>query len=54
MGLCIRIYKMKDEYEFVAWIYENYLIANRDTLLEYMEDGDTYNLFLEDMGLTDA
>jgi len=42
------------EDRFVVWLYDNYVINNGDTLIKYLEDGVTYDLFLEEMGLEDA
>ena len=44
---------MKYEDEFVAWLYETYNIGNGHTLIGYMEDGVSYDLFLHDLGLED-
>jgi hypothetical protein len=45
--------KMKYEEEFIAWLHSNYQIGNGHTLVRYMEDGVSYDAFLEEMGLTD-
>jgi hypothetical protein len=44
---------MKYEDEFIAWLYIHYNIGNDDTLLKYMEDGISYNMFLQDNDLED-
>ena len=44
---------MKYEDEFTEWLYANYQIGNGDTLIEYLEDGYTYDVFLAEMGLED-
>jgi hypothetical protein len=44
---------MKYEEEYTAWLYATRSIGNGDALLHYLEDGDTYNLFLDEMGLVD-
>ena len=44
---------MKYEEEFTAWLYENYTINNGDALIHYLEDGESYDIFLSEMGLTD-
>lgn len=44
---------MKYESEYTAWLYMNYTINNGDALIHYLEDGETYDIFLQEMGLTD-
>lgn len=44
---------MKYEEEFTAWLYENYTINNGDALIHYLEDGVSYDIFLQEFGLTD-
>ena len=44
---------MKYEAEFTNWLYKNYTINNGDALIYYLEDGETYNIFLQEMGLVD-
>lgn len=44
---------MKYEQEFIDWLYENHPIGNGDMLLSYMEDGISYETFLEENGLID-
>ena len=44
---------MKYESEFTAWLYMNYPIGNGDALIHYLEDGVTYDIFLQEMGLVD-
>lgn len=44
---------MKYENEFIEWLYKNYPIGNGDTLLKYMEDGVSYDEFLQENGLED-
>jgi len=44
---------MKYEDEFVTWLYNQYFIGNDDTLIQYMEDGISYDDFLDEMGLED-
>ena len=52
-GFTTRKTNMKYEDEFIAWLYENYTIGNGDTLIKYLEDGVSYDLFLIDMGYED-
>lgn len=52
-GLHYKDTNMKYEEEYTAWLYATRSIGNGDALLHYLEDGDTYNKFLTDMGLTD-
>jgi hypothetical protein len=44
---------MKYEDEFTAWLYANVSIPNGDVLIQYLEDGYTYDAFLSEMGLED-
>jgi hypothetical protein len=44
---------MKYESEFITWLYDQHNIGNGDTLLKYMEDGVSYDIFLDEKGLTD-
>ncbi|HEY7867382.1 MAG TPA: hypothetical protein VIC51_15425 [Psychromonas sp.] len=44
---------MKYEDEFINWLYTQYNIGNGDTLIKYMEDGVSYDNFLNEMGLED-
>jgi hypothetical protein len=44
---------MKYEDEFINWLYAKYNIGNGDTLIKYMEDGVSYDNFLNEMGLED-
>jgi hypothetical protein len=44
---------MKYEDEFTVWLYNNYTITNGDMLVEYLEDGISYDDFLNEMGLED-
>ena len=44
---------MKYEEEFTAWLYDRYFIPNGDVLILHMEDGESYNTFLSEMGLED-
>lgn len=44
---------MKYEEEFTAWLYNNRIINNGDALIHYLEDGYTYQLFLDELGLKD-
>jgi hypothetical protein len=44
---------MKYEDEFINWLYKQYNIGNGDTLIKYMEDGHSYDNFLDEMGLED-
>jgi hypothetical protein len=44
---------MKYESEFITWLYTQHIIGNNDTLLKYMEDGVSYDIFLMRWGLTD-
>lgn len=44
---------MKYESEYTAWLYMNYPIYNGDALVHYLEDTTVYDIFLNEMGLTD-
>jgi hypothetical protein len=44
---------MKYESEFIDWLYTQHVIGNGDTLIKYMEDGVSYDIFLDEMGLND-
>jgi hypothetical protein len=44
---------MKYEDEYINWLYAQYSINNGDTLIKYLEDGDTYNTFLDETGRED-
>jgi hypothetical protein len=44
---------MKYESDFIMWLYTQHIISNNDTLLKYMEDGVSYDIFLNEKGLTD-
>lgn len=44
---------MKYEQEFIEWLYANKKIYNGDTLISYLEDGESYYQFLDEMGLWD-
>jgi hypothetical protein len=44
---------MKYESEFIAWLHTRYFIPNGDVLISFMEDGESYDIFLDEMGLTD-
>jgi hypothetical protein len=44
---------MKYEDEFINWLYTQHIIGNGDTLIKYMEDGVSYDIFLDEMGLND-
>lgn len=44
---------MKYEQAFIEWLYENYTINNGDALIHYLEDGESYDIFLQEFGLTD-
>lgn len=44
---------MKYEEEFIAWLYNKYFIPNGEVLILHMEDGESYDLFLAEMGLDD-
>lgn len=44
---------MKYEDEFIAWLYTQYPIGNDEMLIHYMEDGVSYDNFLQANGLID-
>jgi hypothetical protein len=44
---------MKYENEFIEWLYNRYFIPNGDVLISFMEDGESYDRFLDEMGLED-
>lgn len=44
---------MKYEDEFIEWLCTHYQIGNGHTLIKYIEDGVSYDAFLEEMGLED-
>jgi hypothetical protein len=44
---------MKYEEEFIAWLYTQHPIGNGDMLIHYMEDGVSYDNFLQELGLED-
>ena len=49
----VREINMKYEDEFINWLYTQHNIGNGDTLIKYMEDGHSYDNFLNEMGLED-
>jgi hypothetical protein len=44
---------MKYEDEFIAWLYTQHPIGNDDMLIRYMEDGVSYDDFLQAHDLED-
>jgi hypothetical protein len=44
---------MKYEDEFIAWLYTQHPIGNGDMLIRYMEDGVSYDDFLQAHDLQD-
>lgn len=44
---------MKYEDEYTEWLYVNKPIFNGESLIHYLEDMITYEVFLNEMGLVD-